>query len=882
MKSLYIIIAALFISACSYQKTNVDEDEILGEYDVSIEYAESDDLLISGDIMNLVDFGQVSSVGVKKINIRNKTQSSVGLNLVLSGQNYSIRLNRCGSSILAGKSCSVDVSFNARGLYDGLYSATFQITSSPELSLNLNSTVSGRPDPNTSSTATMIASLNDSFYALTQTPGLIVRKLTVTNQGPGKISPNFGLQNATNYVIKINRCSILLPGQSCSVDIAFRNSRSSAPLSNDVSQFLVSDALGHASSLTVNAVTSGPAPISFTFEDNFKNEISRIKDLNATFLTNPIDVNFTEESFTLVTGPSILVDTSLSRTSTNLIKNTASTPSVISDELFNVRFARSDEDISVSVSNQENSSLLITQISPTISSSVPNQFIVNTSNFDPAGNRSLFKVGVNGAEVNSPYIRNEITMFADIVSPNNVNQGKSRTKMYKSESGDIIIQAASGLNSSVYKFYSFKNKQRINLGRNSNISDFSPTFQKPFKVQNPNGGDSFIFRDGAANDLILVNLSQQKFSRISIGSNQRILGTMGSKVYLCQDEGSMAATDMRVLDLAESSIKLVSHAPSPLINTPTITTRERTFKVICPQSSSSGKESDSFGQVYQGEFYFIAEYLSYDPERLTKGSPQLSTRRKLFKINSSNNIVQVSDFTNNEQNQAFSSGYDMGLTAENQEQTLKVFNNKLYSIFNQMNQSNGNFIELREIINTNGVFSSARITPSLSGGNCRIILFQADHPDYLFFIGNLGENKNNLYKLDKNSNLKKISLPSSFSIEQMSSFKCGTILSTVDSKKNLYFTGLGSVVDGLGPREIYKYNPENNNLVSVASLGGQISNAIEIDESSNSIIIQNINGVHSGSGVVSNSIQLIPPYFPNVPSTSNESFITVIEMLKVD
>lgn len=196
---------------------------------------------VSGTIAGALSLGEVTESEVTKVLVlRNSSSAAVPVSLQMAGEGYSIKLNRCGSSLAAGTGCRVTISFKNRGLYDGDYVGTLSVTDSPEdLILNLSAHISNRPDPNTGQ-GSLEVSMSAPFYSSSNVMGkMITRDVTVKNLGPGNV-PSVAITLDPAYLIRINRCGSLKVNQSCVIQVMYKNYRSSVPAQASTGNILAS------------------------------------------------------------------------------------------------------------------------------------------------------------------------------------------------------------------------------------------------------------------------------------------------------------------------------------------------------------------------------------------------------------------------------------------------------------------------------------------------------------------------------------------------------------------------------------------------------------------------------------------------------------------
>lgn len=252
MKKTILSILILIISACSSNEQNNPKqdqsDNTLDEvvFDISkISSANLDLNEVSGPIVAGLEFGSVVSGATvtKKIILKNTSSSSLPVPITIadSSQGFKVKVNRCSSLLAPNKSCEITLEFSGRSKLDGSYVTTMEVADVPDnLALNLSATVTGNPAPNASLPTTVSSTLNSPFYQVGQVAGSIIsRVLTITNNGPGYI-PSVQFTIPPEYVVRLNRCGSLKVGQSCTITLAFKDSRNSVPPAVSSSAVLVS------------------------------------------------------------------------------------------------------------------------------------------------------------------------------------------------------------------------------------------------------------------------------------------------------------------------------------------------------------------------------------------------------------------------------------------------------------------------------------------------------------------------------------------------------------------------------------------------------------------------------------------------------------------
>lgn len=282
-----LILVGLFLVGCSQSSNetktpdipNITEDS---EVIVDISKLSSSNLSLNElttPIVDGLDFGPVAfgAEVSKKLILKNTSSSNLPVPLSIddSSQGFKIKLNRCAAILNAGKSCEMTLSFSARSKLDGSYATVLTIPDTPELmALNLSAQVSGNPAPDANAPATLSASLDSPFYQAGQVSGSIIsRVMTITNNGPGYI-PAVQFTIPPEYVVRINRCGSLKVGKSCTITLAFKDSRNSVPPQNSAATVTAYSSSGNVSS-PVGVVLASNSPagasnytLTILFENN--------------------------------------------------------------------------------------------------------------------------------------------------------------------------------------------------------------------------------------------------------------------------------------------------------------------------------------------------------------------------------------------------------------------------------------------------------------------------------------------------------------------------------------------------------------------------------------------------------------------------------------
>lgn len=149
-----LIATVLFLVACS--KSNQEAPTIVG-VDTPAKTLDVAPLVLGGVNVSVesenLNFGVLNSSDREaelSIQISNTSNVAAPISWDASGllNGFSVKLNRCPSSLDAKKSCIIVLSFKSRGLYDGVKTSTFMLTNdSSSLSLNLQGEITGSPNP---------------------------------------------------------------------------------------------------------------------------------------------------------------------------------------------------------------------------------------------------------------------------------------------------------------------------------------------------------------------------------------------------------------------------------------------------------------------------------------------------------------------------------------------------------------------------------------------------------------------------------------------------------------------------------------------------------------------------------------------------------------
>lgn len=230
------IIAMFILASCSSNNNSTDNpDHSASDFIVDISKLSSENFdlnEISTQIAGSLNLGvAVSSETTKVLLVKNSSTSTQGLDISVSGEGYSLKLNRCPSSLAGGESCQITISFKSSRLYDGVYPGIISITDNPDdLVLNLSAEIQGKPNILVEGEHTLVLSMSSPFvHEDNELKKQLLRDVVVTNIGPYTSSP-ITVNLSSDYVIRLNRCpSRLKPGYSCTLQVLWKNFRNAQP-----------------------------------------------------------------------------------------------------------------------------------------------------------------------------------------------------------------------------------------------------------------------------------------------------------------------------------------------------------------------------------------------------------------------------------------------------------------------------------------------------------------------------------------------------------------------------------------------------------------------------------------------------------------------------
>jgi hypothetical protein len=187
-KLTYSILAILMISGCTGKNNSLIPD-VSVQPDLIVELNNLTSDLSAVSSLNFGDVSNITRSSDKTLLIKNSTASTIVFNdvdsFLISGDGYVIVINRCSSSLAAGKSCEVRLSLRSRALYnDAVHNGSLSIKGADNqvVDIQLLGSISGQPNPNSSGSPVLTATLNKSFGVA---DSLIYRTLTITNSGTG-------------------------------------------------------------------------------------------------------------------------------------------------------------------------------------------------------------------------------------------------------------------------------------------------------------------------------------------------------------------------------------------------------------------------------------------------------------------------------------------------------------------------------------------------------------------------------------------------------------------------------------------------------------------------------------------------------------------------
>lgn len=151
---------------------------------------------------------------------------SISLSSLEASNGFTIKINRCGTSLAAKKSCEVVIGFSSRSLYNGTYNDSLVLTSgSVSLSTRVKAIVTESPLPNEqdSSISSVVTSLSNTL-----------KNITLTNNGPG-LATDISFAMPVGFSLFVNRCpSTLNAYKSCSVQVKYFDRRATSLPENKI------------------------------------------------------------------------------------------------------------------------------------------------------------------------------------------------------------------------------------------------------------------------------------------------------------------------------------------------------------------------------------------------------------------------------------------------------------------------------------------------------------------------------------------------------------------------------------------------------------------------------------------------------------------------
>lgn len=260
MKKITIALLMLILTACTDNHSNTGkeaEEKFNQETELDVSFLELDpNLEMAPDLVPAFSTSSSQEV-VSSIVLTNKNSATAysfsNISIVDSNMGFKIKLNRCGSSLESKKSCQIVIAFSSRNLFNGTYNTGLNINAHV---IQLSATVSNRPDPSSTGSASLQLSLNAPFVPLNNNP---VRTLTISNVGDGT-AQNLLLSLPADYFLKLNRCpSSLKPNESCSMSVSLKNPRqATTPSAQDPIQATVT-----GNTALLNPITNTVPPTSF-------------------------------------------------------------------------------------------------------------------------------------------------------------------------------------------------------------------------------------------------------------------------------------------------------------------------------------------------------------------------------------------------------------------------------------------------------------------------------------------------------------------------------------------------------------------------------------------------------------------------------------------
>lgn len=233
----FIIIFSLFAIGCTNNSTPKAPEEAKEVVDREINIAplSLSSLNISVEDENL-EFGSLSPSlreSTRIIKITNNGTGSASFNIDDSAliNGFTIKVNRCLSTLASNASCNLTLSFKSRGLFDGIKHSTLLLSSGQNsVSLNLSGQVTGNPNPQSIGVGNLQLVLENPF----EEDGLPYREIQVKNIGSGT-AKNIQFQLTQEFSIRLNRCPAELePGKECRVQVLLKNWRQNPPIPEKV------------------------------------------------------------------------------------------------------------------------------------------------------------------------------------------------------------------------------------------------------------------------------------------------------------------------------------------------------------------------------------------------------------------------------------------------------------------------------------------------------------------------------------------------------------------------------------------------------------------------------------------------------------------------
>ena len=225
-KKIAILGISMLLAACSGNKSGTGNSADNAGSGLSGKVVEVSNLAIGSlvstpDTLVFADTNATSPTSDADLVLKNSSAAAVPLAISFPGgsNGFSIKVNRCPTSLPAGQSCGITASFSNRGLFTSTQNSILTINS---VNLNVTANILGKADPSTSGTATLQASLSSAFSPIGTSA---IRTLTITNTGTGTangVIPSI----PSDYKLWLNHCpTTLKPGASCYVDLYYNNFR---------------------------------------------------------------------------------------------------------------------------------------------------------------------------------------------------------------------------------------------------------------------------------------------------------------------------------------------------------------------------------------------------------------------------------------------------------------------------------------------------------------------------------------------------------------------------------------------------------------------------------------------------------------------------------